>query len=94
MKDASSWGANAGTSLFAQLGGTQRLREIIGEFVDVMYRDRLLAPVLSVVHIDYIKEMEYQYTAEFLGAAVRYKGRDLEQAHAPFSISKILSLES
>jgi hemoglobin len=73
-------------TLFAQLGGESRLREIIDAFIDRVFADRMIGFFFRNADRKRIKEMEYQLTAEFLGADVHYRGRPLDQAHAKHPI--------
>jgi hemoglobin len=71
-----------GSTLFEQLGGEAKLREIIGVFMDRVFEDRMIGFFFRNADKQRIKELEYQLTAEFLGAPVRYQGRPLNEAHA------------
>lgn len=73
-------------TLFAQLGGEPRLREIIDAFIDRVFADRMIGFFFRNADKKRIKELEYQLTAEFLGADVHYQGRPLDQAHAKHPI--------
>jgi hemoglobin len=73
-------------TLFEQLGGEARLREIIDAFIDRVFADRMIGFFFRNADRKRIKEMEYQLTAEFLGADVHYRGRPLDQAHAKHPI--------
>ncbi|HYY26137.1 MAG TPA: group 1 truncated hemoglobin [Candidatus Udaeobacter sp.] len=68
--------------LFAQLGGEDKLREIIGAFIDRVFEDRMIGFFFRHADRNRIKEMEYQLTANFLGAGTEYQGRPLDKAHA------------
>jgi len=69
-------------NMFRQLGGEVKLREIIDQFVDQVFADRMIGFFFRSADRKRIKEMEYQLMAEFLGADVKYQGRPLRQAHA------------
>jgi hemoglobin len=73
-------------TLFEQLGGEARLREIIDAFIDRVFADRMIGFFFRNADRKRIKEMEYQLTAEFLGADVHYRGRPLDQVHAKHPI--------
>jgi hemoglobin len=68
--------------LFTQLGGEDRLREIIGAFIDRVFEDRMIGFFFRHADKKRIKEMEYQLSANFLGADTEYQGRPLDKAHA------------
>jgi truncated hemoglobin YjbI len=69
-------------SLFLRLGGEAKLREIINAFIDRVFADRMIGFFFRNADRARIKEMEYQLTAEFLGADVKYTGKPLAKAHA------------
>ena len=73
-------------TLFEQLGGEPRLREIVDAFIDRVFADRMIGFFFRNADRKRIKEMEYQLTAEFLGADVHYRGRPLDQVHAKHPI--------
>ena len=68
--------------LFAQLGGEEKLREIVSAFIDRIFEDRMIGFFFRNADKNRIKEMEYQLTASFLGADIEYQGRPLDQVHA------------
>jgi hemoglobin len=69
-------------TLFERLGGEAKLREIIDRFIDQVFADRMIGFFFRNADRARIKEMEYQLTAEFLGADVKYSGRPLGKVHA------------
>ncbi|MBI4527623.1 MAG: group 1 truncated hemoglobin [Deltaproteobacteria bacterium] len=69
-------------TLFDQLGGEARLREIIDSFIDRVFDDPMIGFFFRKADRKRLKEMEYQFTARFLGADVTYAGRPMDQAHA------------
>jgi hemoglobin len=71
---------------FEQLGGEIRLRRIVSDFIDRVFADRMIGFFFHHADKKRIKEMEYQLAAEFLGAAVKYQGRPLDQVHAKHPI--------
>ena len=73
-------------TFFEELGGEARLREIVDAFIDRVFADRMIGFFFRNADRKRIKELEYQLTAEFLGAEVRYQGRPLDQAHAKHPI--------
>src|SRR5512145_2628034 len=66
---------------FEQLGGEIRLRRIVSDFIDRVFADRMIGFFFRQADKERIKEMEYQLAAEFLGGAVKYQGRPLDQVH-------------
>ena len=69
-------------TLFTKLGGERKLRQIIDVFIDRVFADQMIGTFFRTANKSRIKEMEYQLTAEFLGGAITYKGKPLDQAHA------------
>ena len=69
-------------TLFDKLGGESRLREIIDNFVDRVFDDRMIGFFFRNADRRRIKEFEFQLAAGFLGADVSYRGRPLDQVHA------------
>jgi hemoglobin len=76
----------AGKTLFEQLGGEVGLRRVVDDFIDRVFADRMIGFFFRHADKARIKEMEFQLTAEFLGAKVKYRGRPLGQAHAKHPI--------
>ena len=68
-------------SLFEKLGGESRLRAIVNAFIDRVFEDRMIGFFFRNADRARIKEMEYQLTASFLGADIKYTGRPLGKAH-------------
>ena len=73
-------------TLFEQIGGEAKLREIIETFIDRVFDDRMIGFFFRNADRRRIGEMEYQFTAKFLGADVEYQGRPLDEAHAKHPI--------
>ncbi|OGQ81716.1 MAG: hypothetical protein A3F90_13250 [Deltaproteobacteria bacterium RIFCSPLOWO2_12_FULL_60_19] len=73
-------------TLFEQLGGEAKLREIIETFIDRVFDDRMIGFFFRNADRRRIGEMEYQFTAKFFGADVEYHGRPLDEAHAKHPI--------
>lgn len=71
-----------GRSLYDELGGEARLREIINAFLERVFADRMIGFFFRHADKNRIKEMEFQLTAGFLGAQVEYRGKPLAEAHA------------
>jgi hemoglobin len=67
---------------FELLGGGDRLRQIIHDFVDQVVADTMIGFHFRGVDVDRLKELEWQLSARLLGADVPYEGRPLREAHA------------
>jgi hemoglobin len=73
-------------NLFDQLGGAEKLRAIIDVFIDRIFVDPMIGFFFHNANKQRLKEMEYELTAEFLGADIAYRGRPLDQAHSKHPI--------
>jgi hemoglobin len=67
-------------SFYTELG-EDRLRQIIEVFVDRIFDDIMIGFFFRNADRSRIKEMEFQFTAQFLGAEIAYQGRPLAEAH-------------
>lgn len=74
------------STLYDELGGEEKLRQIIDAFLDRVFADFMIGFFFRAADRNRIKEMEYQHAAQFLGAAVKYQGRPLDLAHAKHPI--------
>jgi len=73
-------------TLFEQLGGERKLKEIINTFINRVFDDRMIGFFFRSADKGRIKELEYQLTAKFFGANVVYEGRPLDQVHSKHPI--------
>jgi hemoglobin len=73
-------------SLFEQLGGEDKLKEIISAFIDRVFEDRMIGFFFHKADKKRIKELEYQLAANLLGADVVYQGLPLDKVHAKHPI--------
>ncbi len=73
-------------TLFERLGGEEKVRAIVDTFIDRVFADRMIGFFFRDADRNRIKEMEYQLSAEFLGAEISYQGRPLDLAHAKHPI--------
>jgi truncated hemoglobin YjbI len=73
-------------SLFEELGGEPALRKIIDRFVDRIFDDVMIGFFFRRASRARIKEKEYEFAAQHLGANVEYTGRPLGEAHRPHGI--------
>lgn len=75
-----------GQTLYEELGGEARLREVIDVFIDRVFEDRMIGFFFRQANRERLKEMEFQLTAQFLGADIEYRGRPLDEVHAKHPI--------
>lgn len=66
---------------FEAIGGEPVLRTIIRVFVERVMSDPMIGFFFSGVDPRRLEEMEYRFTARFLGADVEYPGKPLREAH-------------
>ncbi|HYQ15552.1 MAG TPA: group 1 truncated hemoglobin [Polyangiaceae bacterium] len=69
------------TTLFEDLGGEPKLRPIIDRFVDRVFDDVMIGFFFRDARRERIKQKEYEFAAQHLGAPIEYTGRPIEQAH-------------
>lgn len=68
-------------SLFVELGGEPALRRIVDRFVDRLFADLMIGFLFQRANRERIKEKEYEFAAQHLGAPLEYTGRPIEAAH-------------
>jgi hemoglobin len=68
-------------SLFDDLGGEPVLRRIIDRFVDRVFDDVMIGFFFRNARRERIKQKEYEFAAQHLGASVEYTGRPIADAH-------------
>ena len=73
-------------TLYTELGGESALRQIVDRFVDRIFDDVMIGFFFRNASRERIKEMEFQFAAEFLGADIKYGGKPLRDAHRPHPI--------
>ena len=62
-------------SAIERLGGEERLRVIIDDFVDRIVRDMMIGFFFRSVDIPRLKQREFEFAAAHLGGETRYTGR-------------------
>jgi hemoglobin len=68
-------------TLFDQLGGEPALRRVIDRFIDRVFADAMVGFMFANADRQRIKDKEFEFAAQHLGAAVEYSGRPLDVAH-------------
>lgn len=68
-------------SLFEDLGGEPVLRQIIDRFVDRVFDDVMIGFFFANARRERIKQKEYEFAAQHLGAGTPYTGRPIDEAH-------------
>ena len=72
---------------FDQLGGEGVLRPLIARFVDRLFDDIMIGYLFRAADRQRVKDKEYEFAAEHLGAEVSYSGRPLPTAHRAHRIT-------
>lgn len=73
-------------TLYEELGGEAKLRQIINAFIDRVFDDRMIGFFFRNANKSRIKELEFQLVARLLGAGIEYRGRPLDEVHAKHPI--------
>lgn len=68
-------------TLFDDLGGEPALRRIIDRFVDRVFDDVMIGFFFANARRERIKQKEYEFAAQHLGADLEYTGRPIAEAH-------------
>lgn len=71
---------------YEELGGLEKLQEIINVFVDRMFDDIMIGFFFRKADRERIKEKEFEFAAQFLGADIQYTGQALPEAHQKHAI--------
>ena len=74
-------------SRFDQLGGEAVLRPLIARFVDRLFDDIMIGYLFRAADRQRVKDKEYEFAAEHLGAELSYSGRPLAAAHRAHRIT-------
>jgi len=72
--------------MFDELGGEPVLRAIIDRFVDRVFDDVMIGFHFRNASRARIKEKEYEFAAQQLGAGIAYTGRPIDEAHRRHAI--------
>ncbi len=67
--------------LYQELGGLDKLRQIIDTFVDTMFDDVMIGFFFRKDSKQMLKDREFEFAARFLGADIIYTGKPLGAAH-------------
>jgi hemoglobin len=73
-------------SAYERLGGEEKLRAIVGDFVDRVMRDMMIGFFFRQVDKQRLTELELQFASGHLGGPSRYQGRPLRAAHGPHPV--------
>jgi len=68
------------------LGGPEKLRVIIDDFIERVRKDMMIGYLFRHVDLGALKSKEASFAAEHLGGTAPYQGRPLKVAHAPHRV--------
>lgn len=74
------------STLFDDLGGELVLRQLIDRFVDRVFDDVMIGFFFRNASRERIKQKEYEFAAQHLGAGNDYTGRGIQDAHRAHAI--------
>ncbi|MEK7434314.1 MAG: group 1 truncated hemoglobin [Cyanobacteriota bacterium] len=72
--------------LYEQIGGLEKLQLIVDEFVDTMFNDIMIGFFFSKIDKNRVKQKEFEFLAEFLGADIVYTGEPIKEVHQKHNI--------
>jgi len=72
--------------LYEQIGGLDKLQLIVDEFVDTMFDDIMIGFFFSKIDRKRVKQKEFEFLAEFLGADIVYTGEPIKEVHQKHNI--------
>jgi hemoglobin len=75
------------SSAFSRLGGEEKLRNIVRDFIQRVYRDPIIGFFFTKIDQAQLIEREYEYAAQHLGADIAYQGRPIGRTHRPHRIN-------
>lgn len=73
-------------TLFDELGGEPALRRVIDRFIDRLFEDTMVGFMFARADRQRIKDKEFEFAAQHLGASLEYSGRPLDVAHRAHQI--------
>lgn len=68
--------------LYEELGGLEKLKEIVESFTERMFKDIMIGFFFHKVDKARVKEKEFEFLASFLGAEIPYTGNGIAMVHA------------
>ncbi|MFN8674531.1 MAG: group 1 truncated hemoglobin [Candidatus Sericytochromatia bacterium] len=66
---------------YEKIGGLEKVKELVNVFVDRMVNDIMIGFFFSKVDVNRVKEKEFEFLANFLGADLEYSGKPIKEAH-------------
>lgn len=72
--------------LYEDLGGLEKLKQIVDEFVDKLVDDLMVGYLFSKSDKIRIKEKEFELLANILGAKIKYTGNSVKEVHKTLNI--------
>lgn len=72
--------------LYEELGGLEKLKQIVDEFVDKLVDDLMVGYLFRKSDKIRIKEKEFELLANILGAKIKYTGNSVKEVHKTLNI--------
>jgi hemoglobin len=76
------------SSLYERLGGSDRIRAIMSDTVDLHLRNPLISPRFQNADVGKLKQLAFEFFCMGSGGPQKYTGRDMRTTHAGMNISE------
>ena len=78
--------AQAGPTLFEQIGGESRLHAAVDEFTNIVLADERINFTFADTDLDKFKKLLYEQICELTHGPCKYTGRDMYESHRKLNI--------
>jgi hemoglobin len=78
--------AQAGPTLFEQIGGESRLRAAVDEFTNIVLADERINFTFADTDLDKFKKLLFEQICALAQGPCKYSGRDMYEAHRKLNI--------
>ena len=82
--------AQAGPTLFEQLGGEAKLKATVDEFTNILLTDERTNFTFAESDIDKFKKLLYEQFCMLSGGPCKYTGRDMHESHVKLNINNAM----
>lgn len=72
--------------LYEDLGGLEKLKQIVDEFVDKLFDDFMVGYLFRKSDKIRVKEKEFELIASVLGSEIKYTGKSVKEVHRTLNI--------
>ena len=73
-------------NLVEEIGGLETLKKIVDTFIEKVFNDVMIGFFFRKADKARVKEKEFEFLANFLGADIKYTGEPLAKAHEKHNI--------